>query len=72
MDLDLEKEMQQLNANNAIEGAVVTRLQEILLRLTKDRLNFMAANCALEGRSKLKKQELADALYERIANTESR
>jgi hypothetical protein len=31
-------------------------------------LNFIAANCALAGRSKLKKQELADALYERITN----
>ncbi|WP_219834950.1 YecA family protein [Paenibacillus sp. R14(2021)] len=68
MDLDLEKEMLQLNVNNAIKGTVVTSLKGILARLTKDRLNFIAANCALAGRSKLKKQELADALYERITN----
>ena len=70
MDLDLEKEMMQLNVNNAIKGTVATSLKEILARLTKDRLNFIAANCALAGRSKLKKQELADALYERITNAD--
>ncbi|MGU3472003.1 YecA family protein [Paenibacillus sp. D51F] len=68
MDLDLEKEMQQLNVNHAIKGSVVTGLKDILARLNKDRLNFIAANCALTGRSKLKKQELADALCERITN----
>ncbi|KKC48569.1 hypothetical protein VE23_18190 [Paenibacillus sp. D9] len=68
MDLNLKKEMQQLNINHAIKGSVVTGLKEILARLNKDRLNFIAANCALAGRSKLKKQELADALYERITN----
>lgn len=68
MDLDLEKEMQQLNINHAIKGSVETRLKDILARLNKDRLNFIAANCALTGRSKLKKQELADALCERIAD----
>ncbi|RAP74723.1 YecA family protein [Paenibacillus montanisoli] len=68
MDLELQKEIRQLNVANAIKGAVTTSLKEILLRLTKDRLNFIAAGCALSGRSKLKKQELADALYERITD----
>ncbi|WP_338554054.1 SEC-C metal-binding domain-containing protein [Paenibacillus sp. KS-LC4] len=66
--MELEKEMLQLNINNAIKGAVVTSLKGILAQLTKDRLNFIAANCALAGRSKLKKQELVDALYDRITD----
>lgn len=53
---------------NAISGPVVTSLKDILADMTKDRLNFIAANCALAGRSKLKKQELADALCEWITN----
>lgn len=66
LDKELEKELLQLNANNAIAGPVTTSLREILSQLTKDRLNFIAANCELAGRSKLKKKELADALVERI------
>ncbi|SDX35371.1 YecA family protein [Paenibacillus sp. CF384] len=66
--MDLQKEMLQLNVNNAIKGTVKTSLQDILGQLTKDRLNFIAANCALAGRSKLKKQELVDALCDRITN----
>ncbi|QHW31910.1 hypothetical protein GZH47_14515 [Paenibacillus rhizovicinus] len=66
--MDLEKEMLQLNVNNAIKGAAITSLKDILAHLTKDRLNFIAANCELAGRSKLKKQELADALFERITD----
>ncbi|ANY66311.1 hypothetical protein BBD42_07385 [Paenibacillus sp. BIHB 4019] len=66
--MELEKEMLQLNVNNAIKGAVVTSLKDILAQITKDRLNFIAVNCALAGRSKLKKQELVDALYDRITD----
>ncbi|AZN39182.1 YecA family protein [Paenibacillus albus] len=66
--MDLKEEMLQLNIKNAIKGAVVTGLKDILTQLTKERLNFIAANCALAGRSKLKKQELVDALYELITN----
>ncbi|SEO30491.1 YecA family protein [Paenibacillus sp. OV219] len=66
--MDLKEEMLQLNINNAIKGPVVTSLKDILSQLTKDRLNFIAANCALAGRSKLKKQELVEALFERITN----
>ncbi|WP_308637389.1 YecA family protein [Paenibacillus silvisoli] len=68
MSLELEKEIRQLNAANAIKGAAATSLKEILPMLTKDRLNFIAAGCSLTGRSKLKKQELADALFERITD----
>ncbi|REE81546.1 SEC-C motif-containing protein [Paenibacillus taihuensis] len=66
--MDRQKELLQLNVANAIKGPAVTSLKDILAEITKDRLNFIASNCALAGRSKLKKQELADALYERITN----
>ncbi|SFT22162.1 YecA family protein [Paenibacillus sp. BC26] len=66
--MDLQKEMLQLNVNNAIKGSVKTSLKDILGQLTKDRLNFIAANCALSGRSKLKKQELVEALCDRITS----
>ncbi|QHT58937.1 hypothetical protein GXP70_02400 [Paenibacillus lycopersici] len=64
---EIQNEIQRLNQSNAIKGPVVTGLKDIFALMTKDRLSFIAANCALAGRSKLKKQELADALYERIA-----
>ncbi|AZN39183.1 SEC-C metal-binding domain-containing protein [Paenibacillus albus] len=50
--------------------AITTQLSDILSALTKDRLNQIAAACELAGRSKLKKQELADALVQLLTDAE--
>ncbi|REE81525.1 SEC-C motif-containing protein [Paenibacillus taihuensis] len=50
--------------------AIRTKLSDMLSALTKDRLNQIAAACELAGRSKLKKQELADALVQLLTDAE--
>ncbi|SEO30528.1 SEC-C metal-binding domain-containing protein [Paenibacillus sp. OV219] len=50
--------------------AIRTKLSDMLSALTKDRLNQIAAACELAGRSKLKKQELADALVQLLTEAE--
>jgi hypothetical protein len=64
--LDYVAELQQMNVQNAIKGGVITKLAEILPLLTKEKLNLLAGNYEIKGRSKLKKQELADTLYSSI------
>ncbi|TCM85858.1 SEC-C motif-containing protein [Paenibacillus sp. BK033] len=66
----LIKELQQMNIQYAIKGEVKTRLAEILQLLTKDKLNLLAGNYEIKGRSKLKKQELADAVQASIMASE--
>lgn len=51
--------------------AIRTKLSDMLSALTKDRLNQIAAACELAGRSKLKKQELADALVQLLTDAEA-
>ncbi|WP_091188612.1 YecA family protein [Paenibacillus catalpae] len=64
----LMKELQQMNIQYAIKGEVKTRLAEILPLLTKEKLNMLAGNYEIKGRSKLKKQELADAVQAAIVD----
>ncbi|MWC30769.1 Rho termination factor N-terminal domain-containing protein [Paenibacillus sp. MMS18-CY102] len=60
--------LKELNIQYAIKGQCKARLKDILQLLTKDRLNEIAANRDLSGRSKMKKQELVDALFEHNRN----
>lgn len=64
---ELTKELERLNIQHAIKGETVTKLREILPNLTKERLNELATDYNLAGRSKMNKSALADALLERIA-----
>ncbi|MCM3631255.1 SEC-C metal-binding domain-containing protein [Paenibacillus glycanilyticus] len=66
----LINELQQMNIQYAIKGEVKTKLVEILPLLTKDKLNLLAGNYEIKGRSKLKKQELADAIQASITDVQ--
>mgnify|MGYP001333919323 CR=1 FL=1 len=59
-----------MNIQFAIKGEAKTRLDEILPLLTKEKLNLLAGNYEIKGRSKLKKQELADAVYASIVDAQ--
>ncbi|WP_284237931.1 YecA family protein [Paenibacillus glycanilyticus] len=59
-----------MNVQNAMKGEVKTKLAEILPTLTKDKLNLLAGNYEIKGRSKMKKQELADAVQAAIVDKE--
>ncbi|PZE19326.1 YecA family protein [Paenibacillus xerothermodurans] len=66
--MDFAKRLDELNVGHAIKGEVLTKLKDILPVLTKARLSFLAANYQLPGRSKMKKLELADALYQHLTD----
>ncbi|NHN32552.1 YecA family protein [Paenibacillus agricola] len=64
--MDFEKKLVELNIQYAIKGEVTTKLKDILQVRTKEKLSLLASSYALPGRSKMKKQDLADALYQHI------
>lgn len=61
--MNLSNEIKQMNIHHAIKGEVQTELKGILQLLNKERLNNLASNYGIAGRSKMKKQEIVDALY---------
>lgn len=61
---------EQRNIQHAIIGEVMTSLPEILLSLTKARLSSLASVNGISGRSKMKKEELADALVQYLVDPE--
>ncbi|MDR0271245.1 SEC-C domain-containing protein [Paenibacillus sp.] len=62
--------MEERNIQHAIIGDVMTRLPEILQSLTKSRLSSLATVNQISGRSKMKKEELADALSAYLTDPE--
>lgn len=62
--------LEQMNIQHAIIGDVTTSLPDILQDLTKVRLASLASACNLPGRSKMKKQELIDALTAYMTDAE--
>ncbi|WP_160500838.1 YecA family protein [Paenibacillus dendrobii] len=62
--------MEERNIQHAIIGDVMTRLPEILQSLTKSRLSSLASANQISGRSKMKKEELADALSAYLTDPE--
>lgn len=64
--MDFAKKVGELNIQHAIKGEVTTKLKDNLQVLTKERLSLLASRYELPGRSKMKKQDLADALYQHI------
>lgn len=66
--MDFAKKRGELNIQHAIKGDVATELKDILQVLTKERLSLLASSYELSGRSKMKKQDLADALYQHITD----
>ncbi|SFL07494.1 SEC-C motif-containing protein [Paenibacillus sp. 1_12] len=66
--MDFAKKLRDLNIQHAIKGEVSTKLKDNLQVLTKERLSLLASSYELPGRSKMKKQDLADALYKHITN----
>ena len=67
---DPRLQMEERNIQHAIIGDVMTRLPEILQSLTKSRLSSLAAVNQISGRSKMKKEELADALSAYLTDPE--
>ncbi len=63
-------QLEQTNIQHAIIGEPMTSLSEILLSLTKTRLSALASVHSITGRSKMKKEELAEALSDYVTNTE--
>lgn len=63
---EIESLLDQMNRDHAIKGAVVTGLTDILLGLTKTRLATLAALYQVAGRSKMNKEQLADAVLTQI------
>lgn len=63
-------QMEERNIQHAIIGDVMTRLPEILQSLTKSRLSSLATVNQISGRSKMKKEELADALSAYLTDPE--
>ncbi|MCR8636214.1 YecA family protein [Paenibacillus radicis (ex Xue et al. 2023)] len=66
--MDFSKRLGELNIQYAIKGEVRTKLKDNLQILTKERLSLLASSYELPGRSKMKKQDLADALYQHLMN----
>ncbi|MNO14476.1 hypothetical protein D3C76_41200 [compost metagenome] len=67
--LEKHKEMlEQTNIQHAIVGEMHSSLGEILGGLNKTRVSSLARTYNISGRSKMKKDELALALQEQIAN----
>ncbi|GGH12055.1 YecA family protein [Paenibacillus segetis] len=62
--------LEQKNIQHAIIGDVITDLSEILSNLSKARLSALASTLKLQGRSKMKKDELAAALVSEITDVE--
>ncbi|WP_148298812.1 YecA family protein [Paenibacillus pini] len=60
--------MEQRNIKHAIIGDIMTSLPEILLSVTKSKLSSLASVNNISGRSKMKKDELADALLKYITD----
>lgn len=67
---DPRLQMEERNIQHAIIGDVMTRLPEILQSLTKSRLSSLATVNQISGRSKMKKEELADALSAYLTDPE--
>lgn len=67
---DPRLQMEERNIQHAIIGDVMTRLPEILQSLTKSRLSSLASVNQITGRSKMKKEELADALSAYLTDPE--
>lgn len=67
---DPRLQMEERNIQHAIIGDVMNRLPEILQSLTKSRLSSLAAANQISGRSKMKKEELADALSAYLTDPE--
>ena len=67
---DPRLQMEERNIQHAIIGDVMTRLPEILQSLTKSRLSSLASVNQISGRSKMKKEELADALSAYLTDPE--
>ena len=65
---ELESLPEQAHLEYAIKGEVVIGLSEILSGLTKVRLNQLAIVHQVAGRSKMKKEQLAEAVLERITD----
>ncbi len=66
--MEFQKQLEQVNIENAIKGEMKTSLAEILQILTKERLYSLASAYDISGRSKLKKQELADKFFSFITD----
>jgi hypothetical protein len=71
MQLQFKEDLHQINLKNAIKGKVQTSLTGALSLLTKDRLSSLASMYEVAGRSKMNKQQLAEALAGPIANAEN-
>ncbi|MGG4552221.1 SEC-C metal-binding domain-containing protein [Paenibacillus humicus] len=67
---DYNEMLEQMNIQHAIIGEVTTSLPDILQDLTKVRLSSLASACNLPGRSKMKKQELIEALTAYMTDAE--
>ncbi|WP_055109308.1 Rho termination factor N-terminal domain-containing protein [Paenibacillus ihumii] len=67
---DYNEMLEQMNIQHAIIGDVTTSLPDILQDLTKVRLSSLASACNLPGRSKMKKQELIEALTAYMTDAE--
>lgn len=67
---DPRLQMEERNIQHAIIGDVMNRLPEILQSLTKSRLSSLAAANQISGRSKMKKEELSDALSAYLTDPE--
>ncbi|AZK48485.1 Rho termination factor N-terminal domain-containing protein [Paenibacillus lentus] len=67
---DYNEMLEQMNIQHAIIGDVTTSLHDILQDLTKVRLSSLASACNLPGRSKMKKQELIEALTAHMTDVE--
>lgn len=66
--IDHDRLLEQKNMQHAIFGDIMTRLPEALRSLTKARLAELASEHDIPRRSKMNKEELADALVQYITD----
>ncbi|WP_223066923.1 SEC-C metal-binding domain-containing protein [Paenibacillus caui] len=62
---------EQINIEHAIKGDPTSSLAEALLCQTKAKLSYLASAYNVAGRSKMKKEQLAEALVERMKDPAS-
>lgn len=68
--LELHEQLEERNLQHAMKGDVVTSLRDNLRNFTKTRLSELASIYKVPGRSKMKKEELANELLEYMIKTE--